>query len=64
METSPKKHTVESLTELIRQNPEKAFEEVIRMPKEEADVLVEALTSEDYHELVDRAVTNLAASIE
>ncbi|MCL1939930.1 MAG: hypothetical protein FWG04_04650 [Desulfovibrionaceae bacterium] len=64
MAPSQKKYTLESLTELIRQDPDKAFEVVIQMPKDEADVLVGALAFEDYSKLSVRAVAaNLAANV-
>jgi len=59
METSQEKHTVESLTKLIRQNPNKAVEVVMLMPKDEADALVGALELEDYNKFVARAVANI-----
>jgi len=37
METSQKAHTVESLMELINQNPDLAFEEMQKMPNEEKE---------------------------
>ncbi|MCL1939929.1 MAG: hypothetical protein FWG04_04645 [Desulfovibrionaceae bacterium] len=59
-----KKYTVESLTELIKQDPDKAFEVVLQMSKDEAGVLLAALPFEEYNELVDRAVVaNLAANL-
>ena len=65
METSQKKYTVESLTELIRQDPDKAFELLLRMPKNEAEVLLGALPGDEFSEMAARAfVANLAANIE
>ena len=65
METSQKKYTVESLTELIRQNPDEAFEIVLAMPKDEAEVLLGALPRNEFTKIAARAVVaNLAANIE
>ena len=65
METSQKKYTVESLTELIRQDPDKAFELVLQMPKDEAEVLLGALPFEEFVDLQVRAfAANLTANVE
>ncbi|MCL1939928.1 MAG: hypothetical protein FWG04_04640 [Desulfovibrionaceae bacterium] len=65
MAPSQKKYTVESLTELIKQDPDKAFEVVLQMPDDEAEALLGALPREEYGELAARAfVANLAANIE
>ena len=65
METSQKKYTVESLTELIRQDPDKAFELIMSIPKGEAEILLGALPRNEFSEMAARAfVANLAANIE
>lgn len=65
MEISQKKYTVESLTELIRQDPDKAFEEMQKMPEDECRVLLGALPRNEFSEIQARAfVANLAANIE
>ena len=64
MEESQKKYTVESLTELIRQDPDKAFEKMQQMPREEKRFLLGALPGDEYSKVVARAiVANLAANI-
>ena len=40
METSQKKYTIESLTELIKQDPDLAYEEIKRLPGEEISFLM------------------------
>ena len=65
METSQKKYTVESLTELIRQNPDKAFEEMQKMSREDKQFFLGALPRNEFSEMQARAfVANLAANIE
>ena len=64
METSQKKYTVESLTELIRQDPDKAFEEMQKMSREDKRFLLGALPGDAYSQMLRRAiVANLAANV-
>jgi hypothetical protein len=56
---------VESLTELIRQDPDKAFELTLQMPKDELAALLGALPFEEFGEMQDRAfIANLNYGIE
>ena len=65
METSQKKYTVESLVALIRQNPDKAFEEMQKMSREDKQLFLGSLPPNEYGEMLDRAmIANLAANIE
>ena len=65
METSQKKYTLESLTALIRKNPDEAFQELRKMPQEDERFFLGAMAPDDYSEMLARAfVASLAASIE
>ena len=56
MELSQKKYTVESFTELVRRDPDKAYEEIKLLPKEEQSVLMVGMPRDAYSEIFDRAI--------
>lgn len=65
METSQKKYTVESLVELIRKNPDLAFEEMLKMAPEEQGYLLGAIPNDAHSQMLARAIVkNLEYNIE
>jgi len=56
MEASQKKYTLESLVELIRKDPDLAFEEMLKMTSEERSYFLGAMPGDDYSEILARAV--------
>ena len=56
METSQKAHTVELLVELIRNDPDSAFEEMLKMSSEERRYFLRAIPDRENGEMVARAV--------
>ncbi len=64
METSQKKYTIESFTELVRRNPDMAYEEIKRLPEKEQSFLMVEMPRDAYTEIKIRAfVENLQTGI-
>jgi len=56
METSQKKYTLESLVELIRKDPDLAFEEMLKMPSEERRYFLRTMPDSEHSEILARAI--------
>ena len=54
MEQSQKKYTIESFTELVRQDPDLAYEEIKRLPGDEQSFLMVGMPRDAYTEIMKR----------
>ena len=54
MEPSQKKYTIESFTELVRQDPDAAYEEIKRLPGEEQSYLMVGMPRDAHAEIKKR----------
>ena len=64
METLPKNFTVESFTELVKQNPDTAYEILKTLSREEKQMLLVEMPRDAYTQIMNRAfMENLETGI-
>ena len=56
MELSQKKYTVESLTELVKQDPDTAYDILKTLSREKKQELLVGIPREAYNEIIDRTI--------